>query len=161
MIDFQKHWGLSKSCYAIITGHRLIYKIKITTLRNLTSLSPLFDIVKSRCLKLYGHIKRSSLGLAKLCLEGIVPGKRKRGRPKGRWRDNILIWSASQNWSAINKLVLDRKKWRQISHVGSQSATGGNSGIWLKQIYSCFIFFQNCVCCALFVVKIPNPPISE
>ena len=108
-----------------ITGHKLIDKIKISTLRNITSLPPLFDKIKSRCLKLFGHVKRSTVGLAKICFEGTLEGKRSRGRPRMRWRNNILLWSNIDNWSNINKIVPDRKKWREISHVGSQSALSG------------------------------------
>ena len=58
-----------------ITGHRLVDKIKISTLRNKTSLPSLFDKIKSKTLKLFGHVKRSSVGLSKLCFEGMVEGK--------------------------------------------------------------------------------------
>ena len=110
-----------------ITGHRVIKKTRISTLRNKTSLPPLFDKIKSKTLKLFGHIKRSSVGLSKLCFEGMVQGKRSRGKPKRRWRDNILPWSNIQNWSSINQLVLDREEWRKLSHVSSQSANSGGS----------------------------------
>ena len=110
-----------------ILGHRLIDKIRITTLRNKTSLIPIFDVIKSRTLKLFGHVKRSSLGLSKLCFEGMVQGKRSRGKPKQRWRNNILQWTNLNNWNSINRLALDRKEWRCLSHVGSQSANGGDS----------------------------------
>jgi len=110
-----------------ITGHRLVDKTRILTLRNVTSLPPLFDRVKSKTLKLFGHVKRSSIGLSKLCFEGMVEGKRSRGKPKRRWRDNILPWSNTEHWCSINKLALDRKKWKEISHMGSQSANSGNS----------------------------------
>ena len=111
----------------LITGHRLIDKISISTLRQQTSLPPLFDTVKSKTLKLFGHIKRSQVGLSKLCFEGLVEGKRNRGRPKQRWRDSLLSWSNTQDWDMINKLTQDRRKWKKISHVSSQSATSGNS----------------------------------
>ena len=112
-----------------ITGHRLIEKTSIFTLRNKTSLPPLFDKIKSKTLKFFGHIKRSSVGLSKLCFEGMVQGKSGGGKPKRRWRDNTLPWSNTQNWSSINQLVLDREKWRKLSHVSSQSANSGGSDI--------------------------------
>ena len=45
-------------------------------------------MVKKRKLRWFGHISRSS-GLAKTILQGTVKGKRKRGRQKKRWEDNI------------------------------------------------------------------------
>ena len=111
----------------LMLGHRLIEKVRITTLRDKTSLPPLLYTIKSKTLKLFGHIKRSKVGLSKLCFEGMINGKRSRGKPKQRWKDNILPWSNLGNWGTVNQLVKDRKKWRVLSHVNSQSATSGNS----------------------------------
>ena len=110
-----------------ITGHKLIDKIRISTLRNTTTLPPLFDNVKSKCLKLFGHVKRSEVGLSKICFEGMVEGKRSRGKPKLRWKNNIPTWSNQADWNVINRLASDRKKWRLISYLGSQSAPRGSS----------------------------------
>ena len=110
-----------------ITGHRLSDKIRITKLREKTSLLPLFDKIKSKTLKLFGHVKRSSVGMSKVCFEGLIEGKRSRGKPKQRWRDKIPSWSNLSDWNTINQCALDRKKWRAISFVGSYSAIGGNS----------------------------------
>ena len=105
-----------------ITGHRLIDRTRITTLRSKTSLPPLFDKIKCKTLKLYGHIKRSTTGVSKICLEGMVEGKRSRGKPKTRWRDNILSWSTLPDWLSIGQYVQNRKFWRQLSVMSSQSA---------------------------------------
>ena len=42
----------------------------------------------SRKLKYFGHIKRHS-GLERTVMEGMVPGKRGRGRPARRWTQDI------------------------------------------------------------------------
>ena len=52
----------------------------------------LLTLVKKRKLRWFGHISRSS-GLAKTILQGTVKGKRKRGRQKKRWEDNIKEWT--------------------------------------------------------------------
>ena len=49
-------------------------------------------LVKKRKLRWFGHVSRSS-GLAKTILQGTVKGKRKRGRQKKRWEDNIKEWT--------------------------------------------------------------------
>ena len=46
----------------------------------------LLTLVKK--LRWFGHVSRSS-GLAKTIIQGTVKGKRKRGREKKRWEDNI------------------------------------------------------------------------
>ena len=109
-----------------IIGKRLIDKTRISTLREKTSLPPLFCKIKSKTLKLFGHVKRSTSGLSKLCFEGMVQGKRSRGRPKQRWRENIPSWSKIHTWDSINQATLDRAKWKKLSHVSSQSAPCGN-----------------------------------
>jgi len=50
-------------------------------------------------------------GLSKLCFEGMLEGKRSRGMPKQRWRDNILDWSSIANWSSVSQLTQDREVW--------------------------------------------------
>ena len=71
---------------------------------------------------IYGHIKRSTTGVSKICLEGMIEGKRNRGKPKTRWRDNILSWSTLPDWLSIGQYVQNRKFWRQLSVMSSQSA---------------------------------------
>ena len=53
----------------------------------------LLTLVKKRKLRWFGHVSRSS-SLAKTILQGTVKGKRKRGRQKKRWEDNIKEWPA-------------------------------------------------------------------
>ena len=48
----------------------------------------LVTLVKKRKLWWFGHILRSS-GLAKTVLQGTMQGKRRKGRQKKRWEDNI------------------------------------------------------------------------
>ena len=52
----------------------------------------LLTLVKKRKLGWFGHVSRSS-GLAKTILQGTVKGKRKKGRQKKRWEDNIKEWT--------------------------------------------------------------------
>ena len=52
----------------------------------------LLTLVKKRKLKWFGHVSRSS-GLTKSILLGTVKGKRKRGRRKKRWEENIKEWT--------------------------------------------------------------------
>ena len=111
-----------------MTNHHLTDHIEIKELRRITSLKPIMAIIRSRTLKLYGHIKRSQSGLSKLCLEGLVEGKRSRGRQPKRWRDNIYEWSGL-TLPTLNRTVLNRNLWRRMTHVGAHSAICGDSEI--------------------------------
>jgi hypothetical protein len=112
-----------------ITGKRLEDRVKIETLREMTKLQPIVCKIKNISLKLFGHVKRSTTGLSKICLEGMIPGKRNRGRPHHRWRDHILKWSQCLSWKELNEMITDREKWRKHVHIVSYSALGGNNDI--------------------------------
>ena len=48
----------------------------------------LLTVVKRGKLQWYGHVSRSS-GLAKTILQGTVKGRRRQGRQRKKWEDNI------------------------------------------------------------------------
>ena len=52
----------------------------------------LLTLVKKRTLRWFRHVSRS-YGVAKTILQGRVKEKRKRGRQKKRWEDNIKEWT--------------------------------------------------------------------
>ena len=84
------------------------------------------SIIRSKVLKLFGHIKRSESGLSTLCLEGMVEGKRNRRKQPKRWYDNIYAWS-QPNLTVLNAATKNRNLWKVLSHVSALSAIGGDS----------------------------------
>ena len=72
----------------------------------------LLTIVKRRSLQCYGHVSRSS-DVAKTILQGTVKGKRRQGRQRKRWEDNIRD---GQAWSSPSP----RGQWR----TGKTEETG-------------------------------------
>ena len=82
-------------------GVKRIDKVTIEDLRQRCRIDPVSDIVKDSTLKLYNKIKASVKGVAKLCFEGMVEGKRSRGRPKQRWRDNVMKWKGFSSWKDL------------------------------------------------------------
>ena len=75
----------------------------------------LLTLVKRWKLKLFGHVLRSS-GLAKTILQGTVEGKRKRGRQKKRWEDNIKEWTEIDFGSSARAAV-NSTRWKGIVAV--------------------------------------------
>ena len=65
-----------------------------------------------RKLRWFGHVSRSS-GLAKTILQGTVKGKRKRGRQKKRWEDNIKKWTG-MDIANSTRAAENRTKWKGI-----------------------------------------------
>ena len=72
----------------------------------------LLTLVKKRKLRCFGHVSRSS-GLAKTILQGTVKGKRKKGRQKKRWEDNIKEWTEMDFASSI-RAAENRTRWREV-----------------------------------------------
>ena len=64
--------------------------------------------VKRRKLKWYEHVSRSS-GLVKTVLQGTVKGKRRRGRQKKRWEDNIREYTGLE-FAKFQRAVENREK---------------------------------------------------
>ncbi len=72
----------------------------------------LAELVRRRKLRWYGHVIRSE-GMAKRFLQGTVRGKRRRGRQKKRWEDNICEWTGLNQIEAMRRSE-DRKEWRRM-----------------------------------------------
>ena len=77
----------------------------------------LLTVVKTRKLRWYGHITRST-GLAKIILQGTVQGGRKRGRQKRRWEDNIKEWT-HLDFRDSQVAARNRDRWREIVNKSS------------------------------------------
>ena len=77
-------------------------------LENMTNPDP----GQKRKLRCFGHVSRSS-GLAKTILQGIVKEKRKRGRQKKRWEDNIKGWTG-MDFASSTRAAENRSGWKVI-----------------------------------------------
>ena len=69
-------------------------------------------IVKRHKLKWCGYVSRSS-SLAKTILQGTMKGRRRQGRQKKRWEDNIREWTGLE-FAKSQRAVEDREKWRKL-----------------------------------------------
>ena len=70
----------------------------------------LLNNIKARKMKYFGHIKRHD-SIEKVIFEGAVPGKRKRGRPKRRWSQDI-VEHLGVNVAEAGRLAQDRGVFR-------------------------------------------------
>ena len=118
LVVFQSHM------MRFMTNKRLSDHIRIEDLLRTTKLTPITSTIKAKVLKLYGHSKICTQGVSKICQEGLIEGRRSRGKQPKRWRDNVSHWTG-RNLMLLNTAVKDRDLWRQLSHVDVQSAEGG------------------------------------
>ena len=73
--------------------------------------------IKRRKLQWYLHVSRLS-GLAKTILQGTVKGKRRQGRQRKRWEDNIREWTGLE-FAKSQRAVEYRGKWRKLVEKSS------------------------------------------
>ena len=79
----------------------------------------LLTTVRKRTLRWFGHITRGG-GLANTFMQGTVPGKRGRGRPRASWGDSIRRWTGLGN-SDLLEAARNRERWRRLVHVSSEA----------------------------------------
>ena len=73
----------------------------------------LLTLVKKRKLRWFGQISRSS-GLAKTTIQGTVKEKRKRGRQKKRWEENIKEWTG-MGFASSTRAAENRTRWKGVA----------------------------------------------
>ena len=92
--------------------------VRNTTIRSLTGVDRMSVKTKESRLRWFGHVKRreeSYVGKKVLNLE--VEGKRRRGRPKGRWMD--VIRADMRELELEEEDALDRNLWRSAIHYSN------------------------------------------
>ena len=72
----------------------------------------LLTIVKRHKLQWYGHVSRSS-DLAKTILQGTVKGRRRQGRQRKTWEDNIREWTGLE-FGKSQRAAENGEKWRKL-----------------------------------------------
>ena len=96
-----------------MTRTRLVDHVSLADLRKRTGIEPAGSAIIARKMQWYGHIKRSDLPVRQT-IEGLVAGKRSRGRPRHRWRDDIKHWT-KMNWQELNERTRDRTAWKKLT----------------------------------------------
>ena len=76
---------------------------------------------KREKMKYFGHIMRKEGDcLEKEMIQGTTSGKRRRGRQRMTWMDNINTWTGMTTELAI-RTANNREQWKRVAHDAAES----------------------------------------
>ena len=97
-------------------------EIKQSILKEISPEYPLEGLMLKLKLQHFGHLMQRADSLEKTLMLGNIEGRRRRGRQRVRWLDDMTD-SMDMNLSKFWELVMDREAWPTAVHRVTKSRT--------------------------------------
>jgi len=95
-------------------GWTRLDRVRNETVRERLKVEKITDRVRRSRLRWFGHVERRDENyVGRRTMNMAIPGKRKRGRPRKRWRDNIK--EDLEAIGAKREDAKDRERWRRLT----------------------------------------------